>query len=140
MRRMAPKAVASGLLTTYTTTGPTDCPVTSRSCSTRSSLCLSAGCKLRGFPLDDHIATLLDFISPSSDAQVWQKLLREPLTVSIAELSAILELEPSVEATPDPVPGDQIYYVRTFPLKVESLLCIIAKWEKQGRHIDECVA
>lgn len=91
-------------------------------------------------PLSDNMHTLLDFMWPQDHAQVWQKLLYKPMTVTTEELLAIFDLELSTESTLMPTPGDQIYYVRSIPLTVESLRRIIGKWQAEKRHADECTA
>lgn len=91
-------------------------------------------------PLDDDISLLVEFLQPCSHAALWRRLLQNPITVTTDELSTIFELEESVQFTPSPPLGTQIYYIRSFELTTELLLQIVTRWEQEGRHPEECKA
>lgn len=91
-------------------------------------------------PVDNNNIASLGFLWPSAHPGIWLKLLSHPLTVTDEELGTILDLEDSNSQTPGPDLGDQIYYVRSFRLRVSDLRQIIAQWNHEGRHSDECTA
>jgi hypothetical protein len=91
-------------------------------------------------PLDDTTIASLSFIWPGNRPDLWLKLLDHPLTMTDSELATIVELEDSTSQTSHPDLGDQIYYVRSFKLRVCDIRWIISKFTQEGRHAAQCIA
>lgn len=91
-------------------------------------------------PLDDTTIASLSFLWPSTYPGLWLKLLNHPLSLTDEELWTILEVEDSRLETPGPELGDQIYYVRSFRLRVRDLRWIAVKFLQEGRYVEQATA
>jgi hypothetical protein len=58
----------------------------------------------------------LEWMLPNGDTESWKCLLLLPMTVTDAELQAMMNLERSTADTPDPPAETSIYYIRSFEL------------------------